>query len=135
MPVGAFRRVLLLGPWAIKVPRLSNFTRGLRCNRWEREMWRTWRPVFGWENLCPVLHADPVGLFLIMPRAQQPVSETEALETFSIDYWPGIDVESKRENFGRVGERVLVLDYGLPGSDDVAHRRAYLKGHPSRGAM
>lgn len=67
-----------------------------------------------------------------MPRARQPVTESEAMETYLIDYWPGIDAESKTENFGRVGDRVLVLDYGLPGSDDVSHRRAYLETHPAR---
>lgn len=95
-------------------------------------MWRIWRPAFGWENLCPVLFGDPAGLILVMPRAQQPVTETDALAAFSIDYWPGIDAESKAENFGRLGDSVLVLDYGLPGSDDVAHRREYLMTHPAR---
>ena len=95
-------------------------------------MWRIWRPTFGWENLCPVLFADPFGLWVIMPRAHQPVTESEAFETFSVDYWPGIDAESKIENFGRLGDRVLVLDYGLPGSDDVSHRRAYFQNHPAR---
>jgi hypothetical protein len=40
MPFGAFRRVFLVGPFAVKLPRLRNPARGMRCNRWEREMWR-----------------------------------------------------------------------------------------------
>lgn len=132
MPAGSFRRVFLIGHYAVKVPRLRNFVQGLRCNRWEREMWRVWRPAFGWESLCPVLLADPAGLVLVMPRAEQPVTQAEALSVFSIDYWPGIDVESKPENYGRVGDSVLVLDFGLADAEDVAHRRTYLQTHSAR---
>jgi hypothetical protein len=72
MPHGVFRRVIFVGHLAIKIPRVRNILRGMRCNRWEREMWRVWRPVFHWETLCPVLLADPLGLFIVMPRAKQP---------------------------------------------------------------
>ena len=37
-------------------------------------MWQYWRPIFGWENLCPIYFADPLGILLIMPRAKQPIT-------------------------------------------------------------
>jgi hypothetical protein len=124
MPIGTYRRVLLLGGLAIKMPRLWRLLSGLRCNRWEREMWYVWRPVFGWENLCPVTFADPLGLLLVMPRALQPVTFDDVVAA-TPDYYPDTTAEYKPENFGKVGSRVLALDYGLPDADLVRERRAY----------
>lgn len=124
MPVGVFRRVILIGAIALKIPRWRNFIRGLRCNRWEREMWRTWRPVFRWDNLCPVLFADLVGLVVVMPRASQPVTSDE-VDAAMGDYDPDVTSETKVEDFGCLGKRVVVLDYGLPDDDMVRERRAY----------
>ena len=128
MPSGMYRRVLLFGEYAIKLPRVRNFLSGLRCNRWEREMWKKWRPIFGWPNLCPVRYADPLGLVVIMPRATQPVT-FEEVKTATPDYFPDITSEFKPEDFGRVANAVLALDYGLPDADLVAERRAYYAGH------
>jgi hypothetical protein len=66
MPHGVFRRVIVLGRVALKFPRPYEFARGMRCNRWEREMWYVWRAKYGWENLCPILFADPFGFFVVM---------------------------------------------------------------------
>lgn len=99
MPAGVFRRVLLLGGIAVKVPRLRQFTGGMRSNRWEREMWRTWKPYFGWNTLCPVLFADPAGVLLVMARAEQPISQAE-VESLP-DAYPGITAETKPQNYGR----------------------------------
>ena len=87
-------------------------------------MWRKWRPKFGWENLCPVLFADPLGLVVVMPLAIQPVTSDEVDEA-SGDYYPDVDAETKPEDYGRLGTRVVVLDYGLPDDDMVRKRRAY----------
>jgi hypothetical protein len=87
-------------------------------------MWRNWRPIFGWENLCPVLLADPIGLIVVMPRAAQPVTADEVAAA-APDYYPDITSESKPADFGRVGNHVLALDYGLPYDDMVVERRAY----------
>ena len=124
MPSGAFRFVVLIGRFAVKLPHVRNLLLGLRCNRWEREMWRTWRPIFGWENLCPVMFADPLGVIVVMPRAMQPVTFDEVV-TATPDYYPDITSETKLEDFGRVGNKVLALDYGLPDADMVANRREY----------
>jgi hypothetical protein len=112
MPSGAFRFVLLLGAFAFKFPRYRNIGAGMRSNRWEREMWQKWQPIFKWTTLCPVYFADPAGFLVIMPRALQPVSreEVEAMP----DYYPAITSETKVEDHGRLGLRVVALDYGLP---------------------
>jgi len=121
---GAFRRVLLIGSLAVKTPRLRRLAAGLRCNRWEREMWRVWRPTFGWPNLCPILFADPAGLIVVMPRADQAVSEQEAREALG-NHYSEITSKSKPAEFGRLGYRVVVLDYGLPDRNAVHDRRRY----------
>lgn len=86
-------------------------------------MWRKWRPVFGWETLCPVLYSDPLGVVVVMPRAQQPVSrpDVDALP----DYYPDTTVERKPEDYGRIGSVTLALDYGLWDSDAIQEHRAY----------
>lgn len=124
MSAGTYRRVLLIGNVAIKTPRLTHFFSGLRCNRWEQEMWRVWRPAFGWTNLCPVRFADPLGLILVMPRASQPVTFDEIV-TNTPDQYPDTTAEYKPENFGKLGSSVLALDYGLPDARIVRERRAY----------
>ena len=119
MPCGETRCVFLVGTYAIKLPRMTNLTAGLRCNRWEREMWRKWRPKFGWTTLCPVLLADPIGLFLVMPKAEQPVeqADVDALP----DHHPGITSEPKLEDYGRVGQSTLALDTRM----EVQRQREY----------
>jgi hypothetical protein len=124
MPVGTFRRVVLVDRLAFKLPRFKNFSRGMRSNRWERELWRVWRRKFGWENLCPVLFADPIGLIVVMPRAI-PVSRDDVLAA-DPDYYPTPTEEySKPEDYGRLNGAVVILDYGLPDTDLVDDRRAY----------
>jgi hypothetical protein len=123
MPHGAFRHVILLGSYAIKIPRLRKLFHGLRCNRWEREVWRVWRPIFGWNNLCPVVLADPVGMLVVMPRAVQPVTFADVVGA-TPNCYPEPSVETKIEDFGRVGDKVVALDYGLPWADTIAETRA-----------
>jgi len=125
MPYGVFRRVILTERFAVKVPRICNVLAGMRCNRWEREMWGTWRPVFRWENLCPIYFADPFGLVVVMPRTEQPVTFAEVVGATSHNYYPDMTSETKPEDFGRIGGEVLALDYGLPCADMVTKRRAY----------
>jgi hypothetical protein len=131
MPNGAFRKVFLLGPWALKLPRIKNFAGGLRCNRWERETWDHWRPIFGWDGLCPILASDPIGLFVLMPRAFQPVSQAEA-DSALPDHYPAVWCEGKPQDYGRLGARVVVLDYGIPYADFVVAQRCYLSGVAAR---
>lgn len=124
MPAGTFRFVMLIGRYAVKVPRIRHFAAGCRCNRWERETWRVWRPKFGWQHLCPVLAADPFGLVLVMPRAEQPVTFQDVISA-TPDYYPEPIVETKPEDFGRIAGAVVALDYGLWGKNEVSERRTY----------
>ena len=71
MPRGVYRRVIVTGSIVWKLPRFKHFADGLRCNRWEREMWRHWRPLLQWETLCPVLFGDRLGLVLCRAPANQ----------------------------------------------------------------
>jgi hypothetical protein len=124
MPSGVYRRVIIIGNIALKFPKLCNVLSGMRCNRWEGEMCKVWRPEYGWENLCPIIFADPLGVVVIMPRAQQPVT-FEQVVAASPDYYPDITSETKPEDFGIVKNKVFALDYGLPDIDLVQERRAY----------
>ena len=105
---------------------MSQLFSGLRCNRWEREMWRVWRPIYKWENLCPVVASDPVGIFLIMLKADQPVT-FEDIKQEDYDYYPDINVKYKSENWGRISGKVVCLDYGLAEASSVQKRREYLE--------
>ncbi|MDE2137026.1 MAG: hypothetical protein KGJ68_06280 [Gammaproteobacteria bacterium] len=97
----------------------------MRCNRWEREMWRVWRLKFAkWECLCPVLLADPFGLVVVMPRASTGPT-AEEIERAKPDHYPDITCEWKPEDCGLLDGRLVALDYGLPWADSVRERRAY----------
>ncbi len=89
-------------------------------------MWSIWRPAFGWEHLCPVLFADPIGLFVIMPRAAQPVTFNDLVAAAS-DCYPDTTTETKPEDFGRLGPKVVAVDYGAPDRESVTERRAYYR--------
>ena len=132
MPKGVFRRVVLLGQFALKFPRWQQFKAGMRSNRWEREMWFRWHPLFQWKTLCPVYYADPFGLLVVMPRAVQPVLQ-EVVDALP-DYYPGITAETKHEDFGMLGNTVVALDYGLPFEEVVIERRQYYQGFPGNPA-
>ena len=66
---GAMREVLLVGRWALKLPKLTRgwrqFLRGLLSNMEEREI-----SANGWPEFCPVLFALPGGWLVIMRRAE-----------------------------------------------------------------
>jgi hypothetical protein len=85
-------------------------------------MWTKWRLIFGWENLCPIIFSDPLGLVVVMPRAMQPVTFQDVIKA-TPDYYPDITSETKPEDFGRLGSRVVALDYGLPDAEMVKDRR------------
>ena len=122
MRCGAYRCVIFLGPYAMKFPRLRNLLAGLRCNRWQREMWRVWQPILRWETLCPVVCADPLGLVVIMPRAEQGgITHLDVM--LKPDYHPETSGEFKASDCGRVNGRVVTFDYGLPDEEMVAQYR------------
>lgn len=134
---GATRTVILVGRWAVKLPRLGAgwrpFLRGLCANGIEREWWRDTRDP----RLCPVLFGVPGGWLLVMPRCE-PIGEPDEndeperylehvgqLEAFcGADGTLSIPAELKADSFGWLdgkdasGEpqehlgRLVAVDYG-----------------------
>ena len=123
MPCGVFRCVLFVGKFAIKFPRLGALHAGLQCNRWEREVWMVWQPIFNWPHVCPVLVADPLGFIVVMPKCEQPVTAAEVEQAHS-DRYPDVTSESKIADHGRLRNRVVALDYGLPLKEMVQNERS-----------
>lgn len=100
---GQSRTVLLLGPWAVKLPCILGWRRflwGLLSNLAERER-------AGMEGACPLLWAAPLGSVLVVARGE-PVP-------------PGVEIpphvrelagyDDKPCSYGIVEGRVVALDY------------------------
>jgi len=126
--IGNFRYVFVLrfGGIVVKIPRLDTLSAGMRCNRWEREMWRTWRPRFAWTSLCPVWLADPCGFMVLMPYACDPVTPDEAVMADDAERVP-TTAEGKPDDYRRLHGRVVAIDYGLASDAAVHERRAYYR--------
>lgn len=116
---GVTRIVILIGRWAIKLPRFGHGwrlgLRGLLCNMQERQFAAT-----GWPELCPVVWAAPGGFLLIMRRARELTREEWFAfnpKTFHDYYENGelvrsIPVEEKMDSFGMLDGRIVAIDYG-----------------------
>jgi hypothetical protein len=124
---GICRTVLLIGPWAIKVPttrpygrrgdRLWAWTRGVQGNQSERD----WSGVAG---VAPVLHSWLGGIVQVYPRCD-PWGQTDHEPPYDKigESWMARD--RKPENVGWLGGELVWLDYdaswnGCPHSRDVA---------------
>jgi hypothetical protein len=98
--------VILIGSKAIKTPTIKYswrlFLTGLLANLHERLWWGNGKD----ERLCPIVFADPLGLFVVMQRTED------------IDYLPPEDdfrylpLDYKVENFGLLNGKVVLRDYG-----------------------
>lgn len=104
---GRNRFVLLVGPWAVKVPSLRSwrdFLFGLLNNMneaaWSRQ-----------PGHCPVLLAGPGGLFVVMPRARI-LGEAEFHQLRLLDRLPAARAEPKADSFGWLNGRLVAVDYG-----------------------
>jgi hypothetical protein len=113
MKAGATRFVFLIGPWAVKVPRLSCwrlFLHGLLANLQERAFSRT-----GWFEICPVLWALPGGFLLVMRRAE-PLTDAQWARfdygDFVNDPEGHVPAECKQSSFGLLDGRIVAVDYG-----------------------
>lgn len=119
---GTTRDVFLVGPWALKIPKLTStwgmFLQGLLGNMQETAFSTLKAPEY-----CPVLWSAPGGFLVIMPRAD-PLTADE-WDAFSdgfepiepVPSWtrPGQVVpcvEPKRDSFGRLNGHVVAVDYG-----------------------
>lgn len=119
---GCTRFVLLIGPWAVKVPRPDTgwamMLRGMLGNMQEAAFW-----VTGWRQLCPVLWSIPGGFLIVMRRAR-PLTDSEwadltwerhcAFREVRVNgEVEGVaPVEYKRCSYGYLGDRLVAVDYG-----------------------
>lgn len=103
---GVTREVILVGRRAVKIPSLrswSLFLTGLLCNMQEAA-WAGCHP-----RLCPVRFAAPGGFVVVMDRCD-PITEEEFNLLDAADF--PRHVEPKVCSFGRLGGRVVAVDYG-----------------------
>lgn len=109
---GISRTVFLIGRYAVKVPTgrygWAKWLRGLVANLQERE-WAGFR----YPELCPVLASDPLGLVVIMPRAEilaRPLTpdELRGLAVRGVE----LPVEYKPDSFGYLNGNLVAVDYG-----------------------
>lgn len=110
---GVTRHVLLVGPWAVKVPALWSwklFLCGLLANMQERSFAST-----GWPELCPVVASIPGGWLVVMRRAR--VMTDAEFDQFDAKAFCEkgshiIPAEAKANSFGWLRGRVVAVDYG-----------------------
>ena len=101
---GISRWVLLIGPFAVKVPRWGNVRAGLAGNRIEARLSRT-HPLY-----VPVLASLPLGLAVVMPRCEFATLRDYAAVCKLAVGLPG--AEPKASNWGHHNGRLVLLDYG-----------------------
>lgn len=119
---GTRRYVLLVGRWAIKLPR-SHL--GLRCNQREIEVWNG-ASERNREILCPPMMTLARGLVVVFARAEH-VTGDEYQEIWDSPEWwklhpqwfpepSGLSpiLETKACNWGRLNGRLVSIDYGEP---------------------
>lgn len=104
---GASRTVLLVGPWALKIPRCRagwrSFLCGLLSNLGERERWAN----HSHPGLCPVIWSAPGGWCVIMPRvriARLLPDEARALA-------PAAGYDHKASSYGFHRGELVAVDY------------------------
>jgi hypothetical protein len=112
---GVTREVLLVGRWALKVPKLTsgwtNFLYGLVANMREREY-----SAKEWPELCPVVFSVPGGWLIVMLRAG-PLTD-ELLDRLDMVGFATpedgrvLPIEMKGSSFGVLNGRIVVVDYG-----------------------
>lgn len=118
MTGGVTRAVLLVGRYAIKVPRLrygwSKLLYGLLSNMTEARF----TCLADQFRLCPTVFSIPGG-FLNVQRRCAPLSDEEWEQTrFNHDDvhgpgdWLGMACDFKRDNFGTLDGRIVLLDFG-----------------------
>lgn len=100
---GRYRFVLLIGGFAIKIPR--NLP-AIECNKREKYIWNNSESSIK-EKLCPVVAA--CRFLVIMKRCQtfKNYDQVDDAESFA-----SITNDTKNWNFGKFEGRTVCLDYG-----------------------
>jgi hypothetical protein len=133
--IGTTRRVLIVGPWAIKLARGAS---GRRCNLYEANLFRTVDDRRR-AMLCPVHWCSGDGQVLVMASARtlSAADHEELLDNDGFpdwDYMPGEDgqpFEFKVSDWGRLNGRLVALDYSTPAHDtpdELAELRRAVRG-------
>ena len=107
---GTTRRVLLIGKYAIKFPRVNrwkSFLRGVLANL-DEMMWYKNSPNEWKQKLCPSLFTLG-GLFLISRRAE-PI-DLEDYQELDLGYYDPLPLDCKICNFGKFENRIVLVDY------------------------
>lgn len=118
---GCTRSVILIGGWAIKFPRIhkwESFLEGLLANLRERRWWKYAErhpDEVAYHRLAPVLFSLPGGWMVVMKRVHTPRQFRKHY------YWrmdelkhlfEGLPWDPNEENFGFIGRRLVMIDYG-----------------------
>lgn len=108
---GTHRLAIMLGPWAIKVPVLTEWRLmlyGLLANLRERQWTAVALPD---DRIAPVLLSFPGGWLNVMPRCR-PLTRSE-FDLVDANQWRDFgNVEDKMDSFGVLRGRVVAVDYG-----------------------
>lgn len=124
---GFTRMVIVIGPWAIKMPLLPLLQKKIASSRyrwWRRWFWgvegnrteaRVWKESQGQaHDLCPVLWSGFWGLILVMPRCQILTDEQWELEDLNNEVAFSFYTDNQPYNFGYLDGRVVQVDYAGP---------------------
>lgn len=110
---GVTRSVLLIGKYAIKFPTVrygwDKFLRGLLSNMCEAQF----NVLSDEMHLCPTIWAMWGGWCNVQRRCK-PLTDEQwfPLALAHEDTWFGFLADHKRDNFGSLGGRIVLLDYG-----------------------
>lgn len=117
---GITRFVILTNRYALKLPRMNYgwamFLRALLSNIQEARF----NVLADQFQLCPTIFAVPGGWLNIQPRCA-PLTDSEWADVelsggeeaqYGQSNWHGFDCDLKRDNFGTLNGRVVLLDYG-----------------------
>lgn len=114
---GTNRTVFLVGRYAIKITRFWHSNRGYRWKSFLRGIlanideayWYRWSTHK--ELLCPVLFKSPLGVILVMRRAE-PINKEEYNKKEFSSIFKAMPLDNKIENFGKIDCRIVLVDYG-----------------------
>lgn len=117
---GTTRTVFLVGGYAIKIARIWHklpqhrwkmFLRGMLANMDEYFCYK-FSPIDKKKKLCPVKFISPLGLILVMKRAEKCSEEEFNKEAKNFFHsFAGLPLDAKIENFGIINGELVLIDY------------------------
>jgi hypothetical protein len=113
---GTTRTVFLTKSYALKIPRFWHeygghkwkmFLRGILANL-DEKYW--WSYSYRRNQLCPVIFTFPLGLMIVMKRAET-LSISEYDKAKLEKDFNGLPLDNKISNFGKFENRIVLVDY------------------------